>query len=69
MTQMSTIQTTIQKHLSAERTQYNSMPSNHKEPKVFWVPIYDDWVQGWTPIIVGDESDNIKTNEPIKCIR
>jgi len=37
--------------------------SNMKEDTVFWVPIYDDWAQGWTPIIMEKRKNGKQTHK------
>ena len=46
------------------------MSAKDKESKVFWLPIYDDWTQGWTPITIKEDSIHIlKKNEITERIR
>lgn len=41
---------------------------NMKDRKVIWVPIYDDWTNGWTPITVEEEKNSNKKNEATQCV-
>ena len=30
--------------------------------KIMWVPIYDDYAQGWTPVIIDEDKSEIPLN-------